>query len=355
MPPRTDSPPSQKFRSVSDLALAQFEGWVKAQAMPAYRARQIFEWIYHHRAIDYHEMTSLPQDLRERLASAIPVVSSRVLHQQLSSDGTLKLLLELHDGQTIETVMIPEESRRTVCLSSQVGCGMGCVFCASGLLGFKRQISAGEIVEQVLHVRRALPDKDRVSHLVFMGMGEPLGNYTNLDRAIEIFQAEWGCGIGARHMTISTVGLLGQARRLALDHPQVTLAISLHAPNDEIRRQIVPTTKKVTVQDLVQGAREYFESTGRKITFEYCLIGGLNSKKEHAEELSERLRGLNCYINVIPLNPVEAIALPVPSEQEIREFVRVLRDAGIEVAVRRQRGADIDAACGQLRLKADPR
>lgn len=345
------SAPPKQPRSATEFILAEFERWILSEGLPAYRARQVFEWIFRHRALHYGEMSSLSKSLRDRLAGSLPIASTEVVHHQNSIDGTIKLLLRLHDGENIETVMIPEEHRRTVCISSQVGCGMGCIFCASGLLGLKRHLSAGEIVEQVLHVQRVLPENERVSHLVFMGMGEPLGNYKNLDRAMQVLQAEWGCGIGARHMTVSTVGLLGQARLLARHHPQVTLAISLHAPNDEIRKQVVPTAKKITIGDLIGGAKEYFDSTGRKITFEYCLMGGMNCEPRHAEELARRLNGLNCYLNVIPLNPVPAIPLRVPSEEEIRTFVAILRSAGIEVAVRRQRGADIDAACGQLRLQ----
>ena len=340
-------------RSLSELTLDEFEEWVKGQGLPAYRARQVFEWVFEHGVSDYQEMTNLSRRLREQLAGQLPALSSKVAHEQKSADGTLKLLVRLHDGESLETVMIPDGERRTVCISSQVGCGMGCVFCASGLFGLKRQLSAGEIVEQVLHMRRAMHEGERVSHLVFMGMGEPLGNYSSLERAIRIFNADWGCGIGRRHMTVSTVGMLGQAKKLARDHPQVTLAISLHAPNDDIRRKIVPTAKKVTVDDLIEGAREYFRQTGRKITFEYCLLGGLNSRREHAVELADRLRDLNCYVNLIPWNPVDEIDLKAPTEDEVEVFAKLLRSAGAEVAIRRQRGADIDAACGQLKLKEE--
>lgn len=339
--------------SVTCLSLDQFTEWMKEKGHPTFRAKQIFEWLYQHRVGEYSEMTNLSIGLREALVSSAPLFSSKVNTTQHSSDGTIKVLIELHDGEKVETVMIPEGKRRTVCVSSQVGCGMGCVFCASGLYGMKRQLSAGEIIEQVLHIRRAMDSEERVSNIVFMGMGEPLANYSNLDLSIRAFQAEWGCGIGKRHMTVSTVGLLTRAKKLAEDHPQVTLAISLHGPNDKIRNQVVPTIPHITVNDLIVAAREFFEETHRKPTFEYCMIGNLNSAKEHARELAFRLRGLECYVNLIPLNPVDEIPLDEPTRDDLNAFAAILREQGIEVAIRKRRGADIDAACGQLKLKAD--
>ena len=340
-------------KSLTDLSLDAFASQFRSRGLPEFRAKQAFEWVYQHRASDYAEMTNLPKRLREELSAELPVFTTEVVTRQESADGTLKLLIRLDDGETVETVMIPEGNRRTVCVSSQVGCGMGCTFCASGILGLRRQLSTGEIVEQVLHVRRALPEGERVSNLVFMGMGEPLGNYRNLSRAITIFQAKWGCGIGKRHMTVSTVGMLHRTARLAREHPQVTLAISLHAPNDEIRSKVVPSLKHVTLPDLIAGAVEHFEATGRKPTFEYCLISGLNAEPEHAVELAQRLGDLNCYVNIIPLNPVEGIEMRAPSPREVGAFAETLREAGIEVAVRKRRGTDIDAACGQLKLKQE--
>jgi 23S rRNA (adenine2503-C2)-methyltransferase len=349
MKPKSNDPPE----SVTCLSLDQFTEWIKEKGHPTFRAKQIFEWLYQHRVGEYSEMTNLSIGLREALVSAAPLFSSKVNTTQHSSDGTIKILIELHDGEKVETVMIPEGKRRTVCVSSQVGCGMGCVFCASGLYGMKRQLSAGEIIEQVLHIRRAMDAEERVSNIVFMGMGEPLANYRNLDLSIRAFQAEWGCGIGKRHMTVSTVGLLPRAKKLAEDHPQVTLAISLHGPNNKIRNRVVPTTPHLTVDDLIMAARDYFKETHRKPTFEYCMIGNLNSAKEHARELAFRLRGLECYVNLIPLNPVDEIPLDEPARDEVNSFAAILREQGIEVAIRRRRGADIDAACGQLKLKAE--
>jgi len=334
------------------MTLDEFRERVSAAGLPGYRAKQVFEWVYVHRAAEYAEMTNLPKALRAELSRELPVFTSRADREQVSSDGTVKFLIRLHDGETVETVMIPDGERRTVCLSTQAGCAVGCSFCASGLLGLQRNLSTGEIVEQVLHVRRAIPADERVSNLVFMGMGEPLANYRNLRDAITILNARWGGDIGKRHMTVSTVGLLNGAKRLARDHPQVTLAISLHAPNDEIRRQIVPMPDAVTVQNLIGGAQEYFEATGRKPTFEYCLIGDVNCRPEHAAELAQRLEGLNCYVNVIPLNPVPEILLRAPTKAESGAFAEVLREEGIEVVVRRQRGVDVGASCGQLRLRA---
>jgi 23S rRNA (adenine2503-C2)-methyltransferase len=341
----------ERPQSLTCLTLDEFEDCVTSEGQPTYRAGQVFQWVYGHRAADYDDMTNLPKSLREQLRQEMPVFSTTVALEQVSADGTIKLLIRLHDGETVETVMIPEDGRRTVCLSTQVGCGVGCRFCASGLSGLRRNLSVGEIIEQVLHVRRAMARDDRVSNVVFMGMGEPLANYASLSKAITILNAKWGCDIGKRHITVSTVGLLSQAKRLARDHPQVTLAISLHAPNDEIRRQIVPTNDRMTVQDLIAAATEYFDMTGRKPTFEYCLIGGLNCRPEHAQELAARLQGLTCYVNLIPINAVPGIPFGPPSGDEVQEFAEMLRGAGVEVAVRRQRGADIDASCGQLRLK----
>lgn len=319
---------------------------------PAYRATQVLEWAYRHGVTRFEEMTNLSKALRTRLAAEKVLYESSVVSEQESNDGTVKLLLAWSDGATSECVLIPDEDRRTACISTQVGCPVGCVFCASGLDGLQRQLSAGQIVEQAMRVRSLCGGDARLSNIVFMGLGEPLANYAATVASVRTINAEWGLGIGARKITISTVGLPSQMRRLADEGLQVTLALSLHAPNDELRRQLIPWAENVTIETLVGAANDYFDKTGREITLEYILLGGVNDSEGLAADLARVARRMRSNVNLIAYNPVEGLPYERPTREAIARFVEALRQRGINAHVRRSRGLDIDGACGQLRRRA---
>jgi 23S rRNA (adenine2503-C2)-methyltransferase len=319
---------------------------------PPYRATQILDWVFGKGADSYEAMSNLPKRLRERLAAELPLFQSKILRRQESSDGTVKLLLAWPDGATSECVMIPEAERRTACLSTQVGCPVQCAFCASGLGGLERDLSAGQIVEQAMRVRAEVGKEGRLSNVVFMGLGEPLANYEATVQAIHAINAAWGMGIGARKITISTVGLPKQMRRLAEERMQITLALSLHAPTDELRRELIPWARGITIDALVDAACYYFQQTGREITLEYILLAGVNDTPRCAAELCAIVRKIRANVNLIPFNPVEGLPFHRPTEQGVLRFLELLRGEGINAHVRWSRGLDIDGACGQLRRRA---
>ena len=269
-----------------------------------------------------------------------------------SSDGTQKLLLRLHDGNVVECVLLPERDRRTVCISTQVGCGMGCVFCASGIGGVVRNLSAAEILEQLLHARNLLPAHERLTNIVVMGMGEPMANLDALLEALAMATAADGLGIGARHVTISTVGVPVKIRRLADLGKQYHLAVSLHAPNDSLRNRIVPTNDKVGLAAILDAADYFHERTGRQVTYEYVLLRDLNDRAAHAAELGRLLRGRQAHVNLIPFNDVAGLQYRRPAQEAVNDFTAILKQYGVSVKVRKRKGADIDAACGQLRRAA---
>jgi 23S rRNA (adenine2503-C2)-methyltransferase len=335
-----------------DLTTDELLAWLQAQAQPPMRARQIRRWLVGGRAESFEQMTDLPSDLRQRLAAECSLFGTSIARHDVAADGTHKLLLKLHDGQLIECVLIQEEPRHTACISTQVGCGMGCVFCASGLDGVVRNLTAGEILEQLLRLRNLLPADQRLTHIVVMGMGEPLANLDALLLALETAGAKDGLGIGARHVTISTVGLPAKIRRLADLGKQYHLAVSLHAPNDELRTQIVPTNPKTGLADILAATDYFFERTGRQVTFEYVLLRELNDQPHHAEELTRLLHGRHAHVNLIPFNDVAGLPYRRPSESALAAFVDRLHQAGISVKVRKRKGSEIDAACGQLRRTA---
>jgi 23S rRNA (adenine2503-C2)-methyltransferase len=301
-----------------------------------------------HGAADYDAMTNLPKALRARLAERLPVRPTTVVGSHDSGDGTRKLLVGLPDGERVECVLIPEEPRRTVCISTQVGCGVGCVFCASGAEGVIRNLDAGEIVAQVLHARDAWGE--RPTHVVVMGMGEPLHNVPALTHALRIIQDPEGLDLGARRITVSTSGPRAGFEELLAQGLKVKLAISLHAPTDELRRELVPRGGTGSIAELRRMADRWFDATGRDVTFEYVLIDGVNDGDAHAKALA-RLGGSHRNVNVIPMNPVPfAPDLRAPTPERLESFLAILRRAGVVVHARRQRGDDVAAACGQLRL-----
>ncbi len=324
--------------------LAELTAWVQLHGQPAYRGRQLHEWIYHKGVRSLCEISVFPKNWRSALTE-VPIGRSTLHHRSVASDGTVKYLLRLADGQIIETVGIPTEKRLTVCVSTQVGCPMACEFCATGKGGFSRNVARHEIIDQVLTVQEDF--QRRVSHIVFMGMGEPLLNLENVLGAIKSLNED--VGIGQRAMTLSTVGIPGHIRQLAQHQLQVTLAISLHASNQALREQLIPSARRYPLEDLLAECREYVKLTGRRITFEYILLAGVNDLPEQAAELAQLLRGFQSHVNLIPYNPVQEADYQRPSSRHIQAFVNVLKQQQIAVSVRYSRGLEADAACGQLR------
>ena len=326
--------------------------WLAEHGQPAYRAAQVRHWMFAARAGSFDDMTDLPRELRTALAADFRLWTASVARHNRSDDGTEKLLLELEDHQQIECVLLRDGSRRTICISTQVGCAMGCVFCASGLAGVARNLTAGEIVEQMLLLARLLPAEERLSHIVVMGMGEPLANVDRLLPALAEATSPSGLGISPRRITISTVGLPPAIHRLADEGCRYNLAVSLHAANDELRSQLVPVNTSIGLQPILEAADHYFDASGRRLTFEYVLLGGLNDQVDHARELASLLRSRTALINVIPYNPVAGLPYVTPSKRAVARFLDVLRTAGLNVQVRERKGDKIDAACGQLRRTA---
>jgi 23S rRNA (adenine2503-C2)-methyltransferase len=328
----------------------ELRDWLLQNNLPAYRAGQIRKWLFQKRAASFDEMTDLPAALREQLAQTFQMWTSRVAEHRKADDGSEKLLLELHDGQRIECVLLRDDKQHcTVCISTQVGCAMGCVFCATGLDGVVRNLTSGEIIEQVLQLQRLLDPKERISHVVVMGMGEPLLNLDALLPALADVSHRDGLGIGVRRITISTVGLPDGIRRLAKENCQYHLAVSLHAANDALRNELVPANRGFGVAAILAAADEYFELTGRRVTFEYVLLAEVNDQPEHAEQLVRLLKGRPALVNLIPYNPVSGLPYRTPSPATSARFVEILTQGGLNTVMRHRKGDRINAACGQLR------
>jgi 23S rRNA (adenine2503-C2)-methyltransferase len=326
--------------------------WLEARGEPRYRLRQVLHWIFTQPVESFDQMTDIPKTLRRELARAFRMWTTRVLEHLKAEDGTEKLLLRLMDGQTVECVLLRDDKgHRTACISTQVGCAMQCAFCASGLGGFVRNLSAFEILEQLLHLKRLLPGKERLTHIVVMGMGEPLVNLKNLLKALELATSTAGLGISGRRVTISTVGIPPAIDRLAESGKPYHLAISLHAPTDALRNRLVPANEKIGIRAIMAAADRYFAKTGRRVTFEYVLLAGVNDRPEHATALANLLRNRTALVNLIPYNPVPGLNFRTPSPARVHRFVEVLREAGLNVRVRFRKGVRIDAACGQLRRR----
>jgi 23S rRNA (adenine2503-C2)-methyltransferase len=343
-----------------EMDAAGLASWCAARGMPGFAARQLLDWVYAKGVIDPQQMTNLSRAHRDLLSHELRVLQADELRTLEATDGTRKLLLGwpapgvtlpvlgVATGRETECVMIPSDDRRTACVSSQMGCPVGCRFCASGLDGVEGNLSAGHIVEQVWRLGR-LEGVGRITNVVFMGMGEPLANFTAVTDAIRTLNAPWGLGIGARRITISTVGLPAAIRKLCTFEIPVTLALSLHAPNDELRRRIIPWAEYSTVNELLDACQEWFRKTGREITLEYILLGGFNDRREHAEELARVARTIRANVNLIRYNEVDGLPFARPGDADVLSFQGVLRDAGVNTHIRASRGRDIKAACGQLR------
>jgi len=334
---------------IKNFTLSELEEKFKALKIQPYRARQVFEWLYKKGAQDFALMTNLPQDVKKHLQQYFIIGKIRLEKIETSTDLTQKFLFRLSDDFLIESVSIPFKSRLTVCLSTQVGCKFSCAFCASGLAGFKRNLSVSEILSQVLAIRKNIPE-GRISNVVFMGVGEPLDNYDNLLRAIRIMNAELGIRLGIRKMTISTAGFAPAIERLAQEGLQLELSVSLHAATDEKRNELMPINKRFPLKILLEAVRLYSVATKRKITFEYVLLGGYNTTVEDAQALIKILRGLNARVNLIPYNPTHGrVRFQAPTKLEVLFFKSYISKKGIDVTWRTPRGSDIAAACGQLK------
>ncbi|MCL6453028.1 MAG: 23S rRNA (adenine(2503)-C(2))-methyltransferase RlmN [Alicyclobacillus sp.] len=340
-------------RQVYNFTLEELTVYLQDLGEPPYRARQIFQWLYQRRAQSFQEMTNLSKGLRASLASALTIGRAREVTRQVSKvDGTTKFLLEWPDAVTVETVLMRHDYGNSVCVSTQVGCKMGCTFCASTLGGMIRQMTAGEMVEQLLFSQRLLDEQSqRVSSVVLMGSGEPMDNYDAAMKFIDIISDEHGLNIGQRHITISTVGLVPGIVRLADEGRPITLAVSLHAPNDALRSSMMPVNRAYPIAKLMEACHYYHRVTGRRISFEYALVGGKNDSLQEARELAELLAGLPCHVNLIPVNYVPERNLTRTAKDQIYAFWNELKRLGVNATIRREMGHDIAAACGQLRAE----
>ncbi|WP_404450027.1 23S rRNA (adenine(2503)-C(2))-methyltransferase RlmN [Sutcliffiella horikoshii] len=338
--------------SIYSLQLHELEEWLVSIGEKKFRTTQIFEWLYQKRVTSFEEMSNLSKSLRDKLEETYALTTLKTIVQQTSSDGTMKFLFELHDGYSIETVLMKHEYGNSVCVTTQVGCRIGCTFCASTLGGLKRNLEAGEIVAQVVKVQQALDEmEERVSHVVIMGIGEPFDNFDEMLDFLKIINHDKALNIGARHITVSTSGIIPKIYKFADENLQINFAVSLHAPNTEIRSRLMPINRAYKLPELMESIRYYIKKTGRRVSFEYGLFGGVNDQVEHAEELAQLLKGMKCHVNLIPVNYVpERDYVRTPKEQ-INLFEKTLKNLGVNVTVRREQGHDIDAACGQLRAK----
>ena len=319
-----------------------------------YRATQLFKWIYEKRVGDFDKMSDISLSFKEVLKNDFTLDKPKIFKKQVSKDGTIKLLLEMKDGDLVETVLMRYNYGNVACVSSQVGCNMGCAFCASGFLKKKRNLTCGEMVGEVLILDELLKEEDenkRVTHVVVMGTGEPFDNYDNVLDFIRILNHPYGFAIGARHLTVSTCGLVEGIRRYANEHIQINLAISLHAPNDEIRNRLMPVSKKYPLNEFMDAVKYYEKEAGRRVTFEYILLKGLNDSKENAKELARLIKGTLAYVNLIPYNPIKELVYQRSDEKSVHDFLDTLTKCGVTATIRKEFGTDIDAACGQLRAK----
>lgn len=337
---------------IYDYTHEQLQEWMQEIGEPQFRAGQVFDWIYVKRVTSFEDMTNLSKELRQTLTDHFAFVTLTEITKFESRDGTVKFLFGLHDNHAIETVIMRHSYGNSVCVTTQVGCRIGCTFCASTLGGLKRNLTAGEIVAQVVTAQQMLDaTNERVSSIVIMGSGEPFENYDATMTFLRNMIHEQGLNIGQRHITVSTSGIVPSMYKFADENTQINLALSIHAPNDKLRSKLMPVNRRFPFEDVMDACRYYIAKTGRRISFEYALIGGVNDQVEHAEELASVLKDLLCHVNLIPVNHVPERDYVRTPRNEIFEFARVLEQKGINVTIRREQGHDIAAACGQLRAK----
>jgi 23S rRNA (adenine2503-C2)-methyltransferase len=332
------------YEEMSELALEH--GWKK------FRGHQIFQWLYRKRVTSIDDMSDLSKDTREVLKENYQLKPLELRDKQVSSDGTCKYLFALEDGSLIESVLMQFDYGKSICVTSQVGCNMACAFCASGLTKKKRNLTSGEMVAQVLYVQQDLDKtQDRLSHIVVMGTGEPFDNYENVMNFLSTVNHDRGLGIGARHITISTCGVVPKIYEFSKEHTQYNLAVSLHAPNNELRNELMPINKAYPLEELMKAIHQYASENNRRLTFEYILLKGVNDQKVHVDQLAKLMKGLNAYVNLIPYNAVDENGFKGVKYEEAMVFYDALMKKGVRCTIRKEHGADIDAACGQLRVK----
>lgn len=337
-----------------NYSLEKLEPLMISEGQKKFRATQLFKWIYEKKVSSFDEMTDVSLSFRQVLNEKYCLDKPTIYKKQVSNDGTIKLLAELSDGNKVETVLMRYNYGNVACVTSEVGCDMGCAFCASGLLKKKRSLEAGEIIGQILLLNGLLDEEgngERITHVVVMGTGEPFDNYDNVMDAIRIMNHPHGLAIGARHITVSTCGIVDKIRQYAHEGIQINLAISLHAPNDEIRNKIMPISIKYPMTDLMDAVKYYESVADRRVTFEYILLAGLNDSEQNAKELAQLIRGTKAYVNLIPYNPIKELKYKRSGDEAVHKFMNMLLSCGINATIRREFGSDIDAACGQLRAK----
>ena len=338
--------------SIYSLRLDEMKEWLTANGEKAFRAGQIYEWLYEKRVKTFEEMSNLSKGLRDKLEAEFALTTLSTIIKQESKDGTIKFLFQLQDGYSIETVLMRHEYGNSICVTTQVGCRIGCTFCASTLGGLKRHLMAGEIVEQVVKVQQQLDEtEERVSSIVIMGIGEPFDNYDAMMSFLKIMNDDKGLNIGARHITVSTSGIVPKIYEFADEGMQINFAVSLHAPNQEARQKLMPIAKAYNIEELMDAVKYYTTKTGRRVTFEYGLMSGQNDSEEVALELARLIKNIKCHVNLIPINYVPERDYIRTSRSKIFAFEKTLKEQGINVTIRREQGADIAAACGQLRAQ----
>lgn len=341
-----------KMKTIYDLTYEQMENMVLETGWKKFRGKQIFQWLYRKRAVSFDDMSDLSNDMRIKLNQEYVIDPLKLVKKQVSKDQTVKYLFQLQDGSLVETVLMHFDYGKSVCVTSQIGCNMGCTFCASGINKKTRDVTSGEMVAQVMYVQRDLDEKEeRVSHVVVMGTGEPFDNYDHVMAFMATINHDLGIAIGARHITVSTCGIVDKIRRFAHENVQYNLAISLHAPNDELRSKLMPINKAYPLSELMAALREYAELNNRRLTFEYILLQGVNDTEECARQLAQLIRGLNAYVNLIPYNAVDEHGFKSVSFPQAMRFYDRLCKLNVKCTLRAEHGADIDAACGQLRTK----
>lgn len=334
---------------IKSLNYEEIQEYAIKMGQKAFRSRQLYQWIHQQLVTSFDEMTNLSKGFRESLKESCFIQGAKIVQRQTSNDGTNKFLMELSDGNHVESVLMKYKHGNSVCISTQVGCRMGCRFCASTVGGLVRNLEPSEMLDQIYEIQRITGE--RVSNVILMGIGEPLDNYDNVVKFIRMISDEYGLNISQRNITISTCGLVDQIKRLVEEKLTITLAISLHAPNDTLRRDMMPIANKYSIAEIIHACKFYIEQTNRRITFEYSMVEGKNDSPKEAKELSGLLKGLNCHVNLIPLNPVEGRMGQRSLRSHIEEFKLILEKNHINVTIRREMGRDIDAACGQLRNK----
>lgn len=335
---------------ILSMTLPELQTAFAADGLPAFRAKQVFQWLHQHGAASYEEMTNLPKALRETLAVSYPIIGCSVQRQQTSAiDGTVKFLFAMRGGDFVESVVMQYKYGATICISSQIGCKMGCAFCASTLGGYCRNLSPGEMLSQLYTAEKTLGLQ--ISHIVLMGMGEPLDNYDNVMRFLDLVNDENGRHLSMRNISLSTCGLVPRIEALQARHLQLTLSVSLHAPNNTLRDQIMPVNRRYPIEQLLAACRAYAAATSRRISFEYAMLSGVNDSDACALELAQRLRGILCHVNLIPVNEVAESPFHPSSPERVQRFVQLLERNGVTATVRRKLGGDIDASCGQLRRR----